>query len=74
MPFDLRNALATFQRLINRFCVGLGIIHILAYLYELIILSATFKDHIQDLRVQLQEYASSVCESTGENVTSAVYM
>lgn len=49
MPFGLKNAPATFQRLINRFKSGLPQIVILAYLDDIIVISKTFENHIQDL-------------------------
>lgn len=50
MPFGLRNAPSTFQRLIDRFRSGLQNISILAYLDDLIILSSSFNEHLQDLQ------------------------
>lgn len=39
MPFGLKNAPATFQRLINQFKSGVGDVTLLAYLDDIIILS-----------------------------------
>ncbi|KAF8781604.1 Transposon Tf2-6 polyprotein like [Argiope bruennichi] len=50
MPFGLRNAPATFQRLIDRFRNGLEDIFTLAYLDDIIILSETFEKHLSDLQ------------------------
>ncbi|CAK9832693.1 Retrovirus-related Pol polyprotein from transposon 297 [Anthophora retusa] len=50
LPFGLRNAPATFQRLINRFKTRLGHVIILAYLDDIIILSPTAEKHMGDLR------------------------
>lgn len=50
MPFGLRNAPATFQRLIDRFRVNLEHVKMLAYLDDLIIFSTTFSSHLSDLR------------------------
>ena len=50
MPFGLRNAPATFQRMIDRFRAGLQDVTILAYLDDLIILSENFEGHLQDLQ------------------------
>ena len=49
MPFGLRNAPATFQRLINRFKSGIPDICILAYLDDVIICSGSFEEHLKDL-------------------------
>lgn len=49
MPFGLRNAPATFQRLINRFKSGIPEICILAYLDDIIVCSETFEKHVDDL-------------------------
>lgn len=49
MPFGLKNAPATFQRLINQFKSGLGNVTVLAYLDDLIILSESFEQHMSDL-------------------------
>lgn len=51
LPFGLRNAPATFQRLIDRFKIGLKDMLILAYLDDLIICSPTFNDHLRDLNL-----------------------
>ncbi|KAJ2941462.1 hypothetical protein O0L34_g3683 [Tuta absoluta] len=55
MPFGLRNAPATFQRLIDRFRLKLEHIKILAYLDDIIIFSETFDKHLTDLRDVLQK-------------------
>lgn len=49
MPFGLRNAPATFQRLIDRFRHKLPNISILAYLDDIIIRSNTVAEHCNDL-------------------------
>ncbi|GFT39939.1 retrovirus-related Pol polyprotein from transposon 297 [Trichonephila clavipes] len=46
MPFGLRNAHATFQRLIDKFRSGLN--NVLSYLDDIIILSPTFQKHLSD--------------------------
>lgn len=51
MPFGLRNAPSTFQRMIDRFRSGLQQLTILAYLDDLIILSETFNEHLQALQL-----------------------
>ncbi|GBL99605.1 Retrovirus-related Pol polyprotein from transposon opus [Araneus ventricosus] len=50
MPFGLRNAPATFQRLIDKFRAGLKNVFALSYLDDIIILSETFDQHINDLQ------------------------
>lgn len=49
MPFGLKNAPGTFQRLIDQFRRGLSEVLILAYLDDIIVLSSTFDEHIKDL-------------------------
>ncbi|GFT05894.1 retrovirus-related Pol polyprotein from transposon 297 [Trichonephila clavipes] len=49
MPFGLRNAPATFQRLIDKFRSGLNNVLALPYLDDIIILSPTFQKHLSDL-------------------------
>ncbi|GBN33683.1 Transposon Ty3-I Gag-Pol polyprotein [Araneus ventricosus] len=51
MPFGLRNAPATFQRLIDKFRAGLKNVFALSYLDDIIILSETFDQHINDLQI-----------------------
>ncbi|GFW41655.1 hypothetical protein TNCV_4035701 [Trichonephila clavipes] len=46
MPFGLKNALTTFQRLMDIFRRGLSV---LAYLDDIIIISPTFEQHLADL-------------------------
>lgn len=50
MPFGLRNAPATFQRLIDRFRNGLEDILTLTYLDDIIVLSESFEKHLSDLQ------------------------
>ncbi|GFS59576.1 retrovirus-related Pol polyprotein from transposon 297 [Trichonephila clavipes] len=49
MPFGLRNAPATFQRLIDKFRSGLNNVLVLSYLDDIIILSPTFQKQLSDL-------------------------
>lgn len=51
MPFGLKNAPATFQRLIDRLrsCAALKDVTVLAYLDDLLIISEGFQQHLQDL-------------------------
>ncbi|GFY04882.1 retrovirus-related Pol polyprotein from transposon 297 [Trichonephila clavipes] len=49
MPFGLRSAPATFQRLMDQFRNGLPNANILVYLDDIVVLSETFKQHIEDL-------------------------
>jgi hypothetical protein len=55
MPFGLRNAPATFQRLVDRFRVSLEHVKILAYLDDILILSSSFEMHVKDLKDVLQK-------------------
>ncbi|GBM95588.1 Transposon Tf2-9 polyprotein, partial [Araneus ventricosus] len=50
MPFGLRNAPATFQRLIDKFRSGLKDVFALSYLDDIIVLSENFDKHLSDLR------------------------
>lgn len=54
MAFGLKNAPATFQRLIDRFRAGLKDVTILAYLDDLIVLSDSFEKHMNDLKEVFQ--------------------
>lgn len=54
MPFGLRNAPATFQRLVDRMRVTLEHVNMLAYLDDLLLFSTTFESHLSDLRDVLQ--------------------
>ncbi|GFX44757.1 retrovirus-related Pol polyprotein from transposon 17.6 [Trichonephila clavipes] len=49
MPFGLRNAPTTFQRLIDKFRSGLKDVFALSYLDDIIVLSETFEKHLEDL-------------------------
>jgi hypothetical protein len=51
MPFGLRNAPSTFQRLIERFRARLPAVNIVAYLRvdDLVVISETFEEHLQHL-------------------------
>ncbi len=50
MPFGLRNAPATFQRLMDRFKVRLSGLKLLVYLDDLILLSETYEAHFNELQ------------------------
>ncbi|GBM92728.1 Retrovirus-related Pol polyprotein from transposon 17.6 [Araneus ventricosus] len=50
MPFGLKTAPATFQRLIDKFRSGLKDMLVLSYLYGIIVLSETFEKHLDDLK------------------------
>lgn len=54
MPFGLRNAPSTFQRLIDRIRISLGDVKLLAYLDDLAIFSSTFEAHLNDLEKTFQ--------------------
>lgn len=63
IPFGLRNAPATFQRMMDRFRNSLVHVKILVYLDDLIILSQTFEQHLTDLQEvldRLHEYNLTV--------------
>ncbi|CAG9132917.1 unnamed protein product [Plutella xylostella] len=63
MPFGLRNAPATFQRLIDRLSVSLEEIKLLAYLDDLILFSPSFQAHLQDLEslfIKMREFNLTV--------------
>ncbi|GFX63117.1 transposon Tf2-6 polyprotein [Trichonephila clavipes] len=49
--FGLCNAPATFQRLMDQFRNGLPNVNILVYLDDIVVLSETFEQHIEDLRM-----------------------
>ncbi|KYB29879.1 hypothetical protein TcasGA2_TC034535 [Tribolium castaneum] len=53
MPFGLRNAPASFQRLMDKFKTGIPDVPILAYLDDLIIISPDGHTHIRHLRTVL---------------------
>jgi hypothetical protein len=55
MPFGLRNAHASFQRLIDRFKTGLPDVILLAYLDDLIVFSPNPSKHLEDLRSVLAQ-------------------
>ena len=50
MPFGLCNAPATFQRLMDLVLAGLQWPHCLVYLDDVIILGATFQEHLANLQ------------------------
>ncbi|GBN31128.1 Retrovirus-related Pol polyprotein from transposon 17.6 [Araneus ventricosus] len=50
MPFGLKTAPATFQRLIDKFHSGLKDMLVLSYLDDIIVFSETFKKHLDDLK------------------------
>lgn len=51
MPFGLRNAPATFVRMMDRFRAPLGDRLIFAYLDDILVLSKTFVEHLEDLKL-----------------------
>ncbi|KAJ0171192.1 hypothetical protein K1T71_013391 [Dendrolimus kikuchii] len=59
MPFGLRNAPSTFQRLIDRVKVSLEDIKMLAYLDDLIIFSSTYETHLEDLDKVLRKLSEN---------------
>ena len=76
MPFDLCNAPATFQRLMER-CMGdMNLRECLIYLDDVIIFSSSFEEHIERLEAvfsRLQEHnlkiKASKCEFLKSRVT-----
>lgn len=63
MPFGLRNAPATFQRLIDHFRRGISEVLVLAYLDDRIVLSSSFEDHLKDsaqVFLRLQQFKLQV--------------
>ena len=56
MPFGLRNAPATFQRLIDRFKTAVPEVFMFAYLDDLIICSETFNSHLRDPDIVFQKF------------------
>lgn len=50
MPFGLKNSGCTFQRMMDRFRAGLGHITLAVYLDDLIVISESFDEHLNDLR------------------------
>ncbi|GBL89308.1 Transposon Ty3-I Gag-Pol polyprotein [Araneus ventricosus] len=51
MSFGLKNAPETFQRLMDQFRNGLPTVNILVYIDDIVVLSETFEQHIQDLKM-----------------------
>lgn len=51
LPFGLRNAPSTFQRLVDRFKMGLPGVRLLAYLDDFILMSGSFEEHLNDLKL-----------------------
>jgi hypothetical protein len=54
MPYGLTNGPPTFQRLMDMVLAGLKWSILLIYLDDIVVFSATFKQHIEDLRAVLQ--------------------
>ncbi|GFV75356.1 retrovirus-related Pol polyprotein from transposon 17.6 [Trichonephila clavipes] len=67
MPYGLRNAPATFQRLTNRFCNGLEDILALLYLDDTIVLSETFEKHMFDLKTIFERLLHFKLKANREN-------
>ncbi|GFY18125.1 hypothetical protein TNCV_2045341 [Trichonephila clavipes] len=64
MPFGLKNAPATFQRLMDIFRRGLPV---LAYLVDIIIMSPIFEQHLTDLEAVFKRLRISSYEQTGRS-------
>lgn len=58
MPFGLKNAPATFQRLIDKLRNSLPQVMILAYLDDIIVCSKTFPNHLNDLQLVFDKIRS----------------
>lgn len=54
MPFGLTKALATFQRLMNSFLVGLTSVEVLVYLDNVLVFAETFSKLLLRLRLVLE--------------------
>ena len=54
MPFGLCNAPATYQRFMNSLLAGLNWVCCLVYLDDIIIFSASFEQHLRDVRAVLE--------------------
>nr|VZI42160.1 unnamed protein product [Spirometra erinaceieuropaei] len=54
MPFDLRNALQTFQRFIDRVLRGLSFVY--AYIDDILVASRYFKEHLKHLTLLFDRY------------------
>lgn len=50
MPFGLKNAPATFQRLMNLVLIGLLDVELLVYLDDVIVFAATLEEHDKEIR------------------------
>ncbi|GFW04596.1 retrovirus-related Pol polyprotein from transposon 297 [Trichonephila clavipes] len=72
MPFGLRNALATFQRLIDQFRNGLPNVNILVYLDDIVVLYETFEQHIEDLRMVFDRLKKFKLCANREKCTAAI--
>jgi hypothetical protein len=59
MPFGLTNAPATFQRLMDAVLAGLKWNTLLVYLYDIIIFSKSFDDHIRDVSLVLDRLSET---------------
>ncbi|GFW89534.1 retrovirus-related Pol polyprotein from transposon 17.6 [Trichonephila clavipes] len=70
MPYGLRNAPATFQRLMNHFCNGLEDILALPYLDDIIVLSETFEKHMRGSDEHPIEYASRLLTPAERNYST----
>lgn len=55
MPFGLRNAPSTFQRMMDRFKISLARINLLVYLDDIIIRSSSFEQHLHDVKTVLEK-------------------
>ncbi|GFV96247.1 retrovirus-related Pol polyprotein from transposon 297 [Trichonephila clavipes] len=71
MPFGLRNVPETFQHLMDQFRNGLPNVNILVYLDDIVVLSETFKQHIEDLRMVFDRFKNLNYALTEKNANIA---
>ena len=57
MPFSMRNAPATFQRMINQIVAGLDGCE--AYIYDVIVYSNSWQEHIAQLQMLLSRFSEA---------------
>lgn len=58
MPFGLKNAPATFQRVIDKIKASIPNVLILAYIDDIIICSKDFESHLEDLEITFKKLKS----------------
>ena len=80
MPFGLKNAPSTFQRLMNTILSDLILQRCLAYIDDILVLGRTFEEHVANLRAFLEKLRKhhlnlkpSKCSLVREEVTYLGY-